>query len=211
MRDLRISVTTLEQFRLYLKDTFVTEESLLASIRGEFKPTRPMLLGTAFHAILETPNECRRGDGTYTAEGIVFPADVVEPCLEVFDRSGVFEVKLPKVYHVDGREMTVVAKADQLVGRESVENKTKWSAFYIDNYMDSYQWRFYLDIFEASRVKYNVFCISENAGGFRLNSIEQFSMYPYPALQRDCYNLLRHFVEFVDAKQLGSYLQPRAA
>ena len=203
---MRISVTTVEQFRLYQTADFVTEENLQASIRGEFKPTQFMRNGSAFHSILEAPERFKVERG-YSADGIFFPDDVVAPCLAVSPPGGVHEAKAVKVYDLRTGPVTVVAKADKLLGLRITERKTKWSGFNFDNYADAYQWRFYCDIFRPASVTYDVFCLDEQRDGFVLKSIESFTLYPYPAVHQDCVELLTQFVDYVNMRGLGSYLE----
>lgn len=203
---MRISVTTVEQFRLYETTDFVTEEKLQDSIKGVFVPTQFMRNGSAFHSILEAPEQFKVPRG-YTADGIFFPEDVVAPCLAVSPPGGVHEAKLTKVYELRSGPVTVVAKADKLQGSEIIERKTKWSPFNFDNYADAYQWRFYMDIFQPSSVTYDVFCLDDQRNGFVLKSIESFTLYPYPAVHQDCVALLTRFVDYVNLRGLGSYLE----
>lgn len=207
---MRISATLLESFRLLRDSDFVSAEELEQSIKGVFVPRREMELGTAFHEILENPERCRRADGSYAHEAIVFPADVVEPCLPIFDRSGLWEVKGTKDYVLSPHRepVRVVCKADQVVGSRGIENKTKWGPFDVDRYQDSFQWRFYLDVLGLSSITYNVFLLTEYAdGSFGHRGTETFTLYPYPELGRDCEALLREFVAYVERQGLGSYLE----
>lgn len=210
---MRISVTTIESYRLYLLDV-VSEADLLASIRGEFTPTREVNLGRALHSILEKPedHESSLYPGTYACDGITFPGAVVRECLTHVDPAGMFEVKATKEYRVGGRAVTVVAKVDQLCGLTIREHKTRWDTYEPDRYATSCQWRFYLDVFEALAVTYVVFLLSEYKDGeIGLRGIETLPLYPYPALHAECEDLVRGFVEYVTARGLESYLQPRVA
>lgn len=203
---MRISVTTVEQYRLYESKDFVTEEELQASIKGEFKGNALTRNGSAFHSILEAPEKFKVERG-YSADGIFFPEDVVAPCLAVSAPGGVHEAKLTKVYELPGGPVTVVAKADKLFGSNVRERKTKWSTFNFDNYAEAYQWRFYMDIFQPASVTYDVFCLDDQRDGFVLKSIESFTLYPYPAVHQDCVELLTRFVDYVNMRGLGSYLE----
>lgn len=211
---MRISATTLESFRLFLTGDWMPEEDLLATIRGEFVQTPKMLLGQAFGRCLEKPGKYRLDDGTYLVpvrfgeewREYVFTDAVMDPCLAIFDRRGVFEAKAKKEYG----EHLVVAKADQILGTRIIENKTKLSAFDFDRYAESYQWRFMVDMFEAAAVTYNVFCISEDAKGeVELKGIETFNLFPYADLHQDCCDLLARFVEYVKARGLEGVLHDR--
>lgn len=206
---MRISTTTLESFRLFTQpdQEWMSEDELVATIRGEFKPTDKVRLGGAFGRVLERPDDYRRDGGGYHCEGYDFDADVMQPALAIFDRRGVFEVKSTKRYgaHV------VVAMADQLLGAQLIENKTTLSTFDFDKYAASCQWRFMAEIFEPGFVTYNVFCLSESAvsGAVTLRGIETFNLYPYAELHNDCCDLLAQFVGYVTAKGLDGFLQER--
>lgn len=209
MQALRISTTTIESFRLLLTADWMTPERFMADI-VEFRQTPEMRAGKAFHQILETPDACRRSDGSYAHDGLVFPGSVVGPCLLTVDRSGPFEVKATKDYRIGGRDVTVVAKVDQLLGRRIREHKTKWSQFDIDSYAESCQWRFYCVVFDGARaVDYKVFRLSERANGYDLDGIEEFTVYPYPAMSADCAELLERFVSYIDANKLHAHFRPK--
>lgn len=219
--NLRISTTTLESYRLWSdpEQEWMPEEELLDTIKGVFKPNAKMLLGQAFGRAIEKADKYRRQDsqGDYYAVPVkdpvsgwkeyIFPGKVVNPCLEKFDRRGVFECKSTRIYG----GVTVVAKADQILGNVIIENKTKLSTFDFQRYQDSYQWRFMLDIFQAASVHYNVFCLDSDGTGdehdeIKLKGIEEFNLYPYPSLHDDCCELLTKFLGYVSARQLEPYL-----
>lgn len=200
---LRVSTTLIETFRKFRDTDYVSEADLVSSIKGEFVWKDEMKWGEAFHKILEKPEECREKDG-YAMNGYFFPADVVEPCLAVFNREGVFEAKLTQDFVIDGWLVTVVVKADQLVGAEGIENKTRWSTFDADPYMESFQWRFYTLIFKVLSITYNVFLLSRYKDEtFGLRGIERFTLYPYPKLEQDCRDILGEFVKYVKQRGYG--------
>ena len=216
---MRISVTTIEQFRRYVAG-ITSLGDLIEGIKGTFTPTAKMQLGTAAHAIIENPEAYKvyeniHGENSlemmYKCDDIYFPADAIEPCIGVMDYSGDFEVKTTKEYSVFGEPVTVVAKCDQLIGMMVIENKPKWSPFDYNGYYDSCQWRFYLDIFNVHGVRYNVFCMNNTQSrGIELNSIETFSMHDYVGLQDDITRLLSDFVYFIKQQNLEQYFQPKA-
>jgi len=201
---MRISVTTLESYRLWRdpEQDWMSEEELLDSIRGEFRPTRQVALGLAFGKILERPDRYRVAGGycvpDRTFGDLHFDDDVLDPALALIDRARtVFEAKAVGAYL--GHE--VVAKADQMVGGDLIETKTTWSGFRVEKYLDSVQWRFMADLFAVPRVTYQVFCLSESATGVvTLTDIERLPVYAYPGLRADCEDLVREFVAYLDLK-----------
>lgn len=204
---LRISTTLIETFRKYRDTDYVSEEELVSSIKGEFVWRDEMKWGEAFHKILEKPEEHREKDG-YARDGFFFPLEVVEPCLAVFNREGVFEAKHTQDFVIDGWLITVVVKADQLVGAEGIENKTKWGTFDPDQYIESFQWRYYTLILKVLSITYNVFLLSRYKDEtFGLRGIERFTLYPYPKLEEECRELLTEFVKYIKRRGYGHDLR----
>lgn len=206
---MRISTTTLESFRLFMdpEQDWMSEEQLIASIRGEFVPTHNVDVGLAFGKILETP-DAFRVPGGYRVGDIALGDDVMGPALALIDRPRtVFEAKAVGRYGAHD----VVCKADQMVGAHVTETKTTLSSFDFDKYAASCQWRFMLDIFKAPVCTYHVFCLFESAQNqvIELKSIETFNLYPYAALHQDCCNLVAQFEAYVDVKGLRRFLDER--
>lgn len=207
---MRVSATQLELFRLYRDpdQDWLTEAEVLASLRGEpFEPNERVRLGKAFDEILEHPDRFRVFGG-YKHGEFAFDDEVMNPCLDVFDRRGVFQVKATKVYG----DVTVSAVADQLIGARLVENKTTLSTFAFDKYEASYQWRFMAEVFVPAIVTYNVFCLGQDYNGYiSLRSIETFNLYPYPDLHADCVALVEEFRQYAHARGLVGTLTERQA
>lgn len=210
---MRISATTLESYRLFMQpdQEWMSEADLIASIRGEFRPNHKINLGSAFGLVLEDPDRYLVPGGfriTVNGEVFEFGRDVMEPCLAVIDRRGVFEAKAIKRYG----DCDVVSKADHLLGADLSEFKTTLSSFDAGKYMDSYQWRFMADSFQAKRITYHVFCLSEATNGvISLRSIESLPLYPYPDLHADCARLVEEFKGYCVARGLDGMLRARQA
>jgi hypothetical protein len=202
---MRISATTLESFRLYCDQEWMTEGELLATIKGLFVPTHNVQLGAAFGKVIERP-DVYRADSGYTCDGFNFGDDVMAPCFAVIDRRGLFEVKATKPYS----DCTIVAKTDHLLGARLSEFKTTLGSFDFDKYAASYQWRFMADIFQPVSITYHVFCLAEATNGvISLRGVESFQLYPYAELHQDCCDLLRRFCAYVRAKGLDGFLRER--
>jgi hypothetical protein len=211
---MRISCTTLESFRLFMEpeQEWMSEDDLLATVRGEFVGNHKVWLGQAFGAVIEHPSVYRVPGGFRVdslrgcPESFVFGEDVMEPVFELIADGTVFETKGVKRY---GRH-DVVAKADQMVGSHLIETKTTLGSFDFDKYAHSCQWRFMVDIFEPSKVTYHVFCLDESdTGVISLKGIETFDLYPYADVHNDCLNLVRAFETYVTAKGLAALLDAR--
>lgn len=206
---MRISTTTLESFRLFMHpdQEWMSEDELIASIKGVWQPTPKVLLGSAFGKVIADPWPYAVSGG-YRCDGLYFPSDVVEPCLQVTDPRGIYEAKATKQYG----DCTVVAKADHILGVQLSEYKTTLSTFDVEKYLASYQWRFMAEIFEPKVITYHVFCLSEDPSGrIGLRGIETFNVFPYPNLHEDCAALVRQFREYVTARGLDELLRARQA
>ncbi len=206
---LKIAVTTIEAFRNYQNGTIELED-FLKRVRGEFTPSRYIDLGSAFHDILENI-ELRyiKELNIFKAKnGLEFEYNIIAQCYEKIVSDAPFEVKITKIYDTGKENIEVVAKVDQLYGNYVIENKTCWGMFDFERYFGSCQWKFYLDIFEAERVFYNVFCLSDKKDGIELRNIEQFSFNAYPDLMDDLNELIKDLVEFIHAKNLEEFFAP---
>jgi hypothetical protein len=207
---MRISTTTLDSFRLWSQpdQDWMTEADLLASIRGEFVPTPPVLLGKAFGRVLEAPDQYYSDGlpGEYRCDGYVFPVDVMAPAMALMDPKGIYEAKATKDYG----DCTVVAMADQLSGARLIEHKTTLGTFDFDKYAASYQWRFMVDIFQPVSVTYHVFLVEETAPcHVGLRGIESFTLYPYAGLHEDCADLVRRFAAYARLRGVDGLLRER--
>lgn len=204
---MRISTTTLESFRLWREpeQDWMTEDDLVAQIRGEFQPTPITELGTAFDHVLNDPQK-HQVDGGYTSGLHFFPDLMMAPVLELLGRRGVSQVKHEKAYG----DCVIVAKADELIGVRCIENKTTTGQFNIDKYLESYQWRYLIDVFGVRMVTYRVFLLSDpEQGAIRLREIQSFNTFPYAELHYDCERLVREFATYARSRGLEAFLAER--
>lgn len=213
---MRISVTTLESFRLFCQpeNEWMTEAELIATIKGQFAGSHKVDIGQAFGRVLEHPDRYRvpgghrvpiRGTDRFIALG----DEVMAEPLALIEPGSVFEAKGLKSYN--GHD--VVAKADQMIGAHLIETKATLGSFDFHKYADGCQWRFMADIFRPRCITYRVFVLAEDedTGVIRLKSSESFNLYPYPGLHEDCAAIVSRFVEYVRWRGLASVLEQRQA
>lgn len=196
---MRVSTTTIEQFRLVQTTEWASEADLLARVRGELvPPTWQMRAGTAWHSVLDTPKRYQMESGDFWCDGHRFTfADVRTAAAWLGD--GVWEVKTTRDLMIDGETVTLVGVADKILGSEIDDNKTKFSAPDMQWYEGSFQWRAYLWLFGASSFRYNVFQFQEpdNTGFMDLRGIESVRFYPYAGLESDVLGWVMDFVWWV--------------
>lgn len=217
---LRISTTSIDLYNRFLCDEDFPEEVFINQLTKKSPPSKYMELGTAFHEILENPDEAmKRHENAYgeagdfmSSSGIVFPHMVIARCWNYIDYNHPFEIKLTKVYAVisefnpSGFEpVEVVGKIDQGKGEYVIEHKTCWTGFSYEKYAESLQWKFYLDIFEAQRCIYKVFELSDLAGGIALRNIHSFHFDWDDTIPRQIELILESFIKYIFSKNLQSY------
>lgn len=200
---MRVSATLLESWRLYQTQDWMTEASLIERIQGVLVPSPQMDLGTAWHAVLETPETCRVPGG-YRSGAYTFDDATLQPLFDRIDRRGVFEVKATT--ELDGH--TLVAQADLLAGATLHEFKTTLSTFDAEKYADSVQWRVMSLVFQPAQITYHVATLDDHGNSVvTLKSLDSLSLYPYAGLEQDVRDLLREFVAYVEGKGLAEYCQ----
>jgi hypothetical protein len=189
-----------------MEQDWMTEDELIATIKGEFKTTPAIELGMAFERVLEDPDKYQVPGG-FRCLGYEFSeTTMVKAFAAIPDRRGVWQAKAEKVYG----DCQVVAKADYLLGAALHEVKTTASSFDVERYIDSYQWRFMADIFEPTTIWYHVFPMDDHGNGVaEVRSVETFAVYPYSELHQDCVDLLHQFKSFVYTKGLDGVLRAR--
>lgn len=210
---MRVSATMLEGFRLYRDTDWKEEAELLAEIKGEFQPTPKMMLGRSGHCAMEGAQPKHEDSaGLHRCYGFRWARDTIAACRRSFQTGGVSEVKAERTLAVGKELVTLVGKADRLIGTEVVEHKFTLSQFDFDRYAESYQWRVYGVLFVPSAVLYTVYCVSEGRGDeapIELDEVHNIRLPLYPALSNDVQELLAEFVRYVDLRGLRPWLQPR--
>jgi hypothetical protein len=146
---IKISATQLESYRRFL-DGKITVEQFERSLLRLDPPNEMMQRGIEFHEMMQTdyPMEF---EGKFSTDCILNARN----CMDY--RSRVFEYKVRRQYRTKYGDISVTGVADQLLGLDVVEIKTKYSPITYDAYADSMQWRVYCELFGAKFVTYKVF------------------------------------------------------
>lgn len=220
-----IRVTQLETFRKYLAngeyDYYeITEQSVIDSISGKFKGNELTRIGTAFHSIVETgkPNYADPKEGCVIDvddHGVRFNAKQLQVALDYRNNfPGAFhEIRRYKDY---GRAI-VTGCADIVDGVELRDIKTKFSTPSDKDYMDSCQWCYYLDIFEADVFHFDLFVFEGyklKKHGYDVRGLElkrytpPITCYRYPDMTRDNIALVNMFMDWAEQRGLTHFLCP---
>lgn len=223
-KSLYFSLSKLEKYRRVALGltSFDTYEALVETLAGAFVPNHKTSYGNAFHAILESPARFVQNDGSY----LVTPADGVDGVIEehlfkpkdaqIIDqhRAAItpcsFEVSSKAVYQVAGRRVTVSLRADVLKGLTIRDTKTVFRKPEPQDYVDSLQWRVYLDALDCNRFVYDLFQVNETKSrGTELYEPVQIECVPYPGMRDDVLHWIAAFVKFCQDKGLVHYIESK--
>jgi len=205
---MRVSVTTLENFRRYMAglcwcaEECTCEASLIASIRGEFRPLPRMEAGSRFHKAIETC-DYTGFDGQSVVDALLL-ADygrVAEPLAE---HRGIHEGK----FTASIAGVLVVGKFDYLNRGVAYDWKTTDKSAGGD-YTDSLQWRMTLAALpEVTLFRYETFQLKAEEGKPTavkyLPPGQEFAR--YPALMQDCEQWVYQFRGYIAARGLSAFV-----
>lgn len=193
MDTLRVSATDIDALRRYLSPPEGMEielSDLLRQLRREEPPSEAMLAGSALHKLLET-----------TSDGELSEADI-DGYRFFFDMDGslslppVREMKATRDFRIGGCLVTLVGKVDAVSGRR-IEDHKFTSRYDAERFLTSYQWRIYLDIFDADEFRWNIFeGREEQEKRYVIRALHQLTMHRYPGMRDDIERVLSVFVDF---------------
>ncbi len=218
-----VRTTAIEAFRRYLangeNDYYeITEQSVIDSVTGVFEGNTYTRIGTAFHSVVQY------GEPSY--------ADPQGGCMiDVDDHAVRFneeQLKIalnyrdehPNAYHEfrgykDYGRAIVTGCADMIDGTEIRDIKTKYSTPSDSEYINSCQWRYYLDIFGADVFHFDLFVFhgyDKDKHGYDVRPLEltrhtpPITCYRYPEMHNDNLALLNQFMDWAEARGLTEYL-----
>lgn len=220
-----VRVTAIEAFRRYFANNEysryeITEQSVIDSISGEFKGNTYTKIGAAFHSIIEgeksgVQSELVEGGFKFDIDG----SDVflsIDQCKVALD----YRDEHPSAYHEfrgykDYGRAIVTGCADMIDGVEIRDIKTKYSTPSDADYINSCQWRYYLDIFGADVFHFDLFVFhgyDKEKHGYDVRGLEltrhtpPITCYRYPEMENDNLALLNQFMDWAEARGLTKYL-----
>lgn len=188
--NLRVSATDIDAYRRYRADEDMTLDEFVAQMRREFEPTPAMAAGTALHKALELAEP---GDfATLKANGHTFTVETIAR----LDLPDIREAKATKDYQVGPITVTLVGKVDAAVGNRIDDHKLT-SRFDAERFLNSYQWRLYLEIFSADIFRWNVFEGRETEPcNWTIFAFHPLVTYRYPKMGEDVEREVGLFAEF---------------
>jgi hypothetical protein len=188
-----VHVTQLEDFRIYQTTPDLDLGWLENRLFGAREVTDEMAAGTAFHAMMQEFDPAKDADGRL-GEGV---ASLSHGPYR-FDFNCAAEIELPTLREVGFSRLYsdqwVTARVDGVIGNRIIEYKTTQS-FDAQRYMESYQWRYYLDLSDCDEVVYQVFSIRPFGPPhcYSVREMHRMRQFRYPTMHDDCTRLVEEF------------------
>lgn len=220
-----IRVTAIEAFRRYLangdNDYYeITEQSVIDSVTGEFKGNEQTRIGTAFHKIVQDGDFNLDYNSGYHGYDINIDGNTVKFAMAQARVALDYRDEHPNAYHEfrgykDYGRAVVTGCADMIDGVEIRDIKTKYSTPSDADYINSCQWRYYLDIFGADVFHFDLFVFNgykKEKHGYDVRELEltrhtpPITCYRYPEIENDNLALLNQFMDWAEARGLTEYL-----
>lgn len=182
-------VSELDQMLWFGRLDDMTNEDLAARLRGQQPPNAKMKIGTAWHAILENPPSLN--------------FEAVEMDGYRFRIACDGEIALPQIREIRGTkqygDVTLSGGCDGITGNELTDHKLTFRPD-PENYLTSYQWRAYLDIFNADRFVYNLYHAKPDLDGvINIVDISTLPLYRYAGMVDDLMLGINDLVDFCRA------------
>jgi hypothetical protein len=176
---LRLSVTDLETWRYHKESETATLEDLVNQLLHREPPTPRMEAGKAFAKLFEHARHGILHDEEVDGWKFYFDLDA-EIALP-----SVRELKAEVVFETPSGPVTLVGKTDCFDG--AVHDQKLSDNFDAERYLDSLQWRSYLDMFRAKKFIYDVFVgkRDEEAKEVRIVDYHPLPFYAYPGIRDD--------------------------
>lgn len=218
----QIRVTQLEKFRRFRDDvsSYDTEDSVIETLSGVFKGNEYTQIGTAFHKIIEDGEALYIGNDEFKLQSdvtVFMNKQQVDIALSYRNSltDAFHEIRLDKNYHTPFFDANVTGCSDIIIGNIIHDIKTKYSTPQQQEYIDSCQWRFYLEIFELDQFVFDIFQLKGYDKEKHSLDVRQLTMIqhePIPCLrysemENDNQKLLNDFCEWIEFRKLHHLLK----
>lgn len=186
-----VSPSLLENYRLLRDTDWFTFEMFKERVEGVYAPSEDMDRGTALHAIMESPHHAivnhELDTLSHVVNGVpyVFDAEDVDGLRSYFNRKGMWEVPFINLYRIDGTLVQMRGRLDFIYGRSIIDLKTTDSDIDATKYMDSLQWKCYVDAVGADALTYVVARLVWDADRYRIRDKRAITMRTYDGITND--------------------------
>lgn len=184
------TVTDLDAMAWFRRLDDMTADELCQRLMRTGEANEKMLLGTAWHSILENPPA--DGFDTIEHDGFTFKIDCdAEICMPQ-----VREIRASKTYRVGGVDVTLSGGCDGIDGTEVTDHKLTFNPR-PENYTASFQWRSYLDIFNADSFRYYIYHGKQDGKVVTIRDVSTMRLHRYPDMVADVMRGIEDLLFFV--------------
>ena len=215
---LTIRTTTIESFRQLIEaddyddKPWINEDNVINNIKGvEFSNVKADY-GTFGHKVIEDSSKYATQTG-YQWKNFTFTDQQARPLLKHASEHPLWvrEVPLAKLYHTPQFDLIITGTTDCIEGMQLRDTKFKFSTFEVSDFLDSFQWRAYLDMVGLDTFIYDFFRVYgfesiEDCGKARIDECESMPVYRYDGMQSDLQDTINSFADFVTVKGLTGYM-----
>jgi hypothetical protein len=232
--------TTIESFREWINSgddddkPWVTEDGVISNIKGIETQNIKASFGSCGHCMIENPDKYRVDidpqpfttiasakdlmpyDGPeyyYQVKDFSFSIDQAKPMIKFRQEHPLMirEVALSKLYSTPSFDLIVTGTCDHLEGNIMRDTKFKFSSFDVQDFVDSFQWRNYLnsaemDIFWYDFFRVKNFSVMSDMAKARISECESMMVKRYSGMEADINAIIVEFMEFVIFKGLTEHL-----
>lgn len=185
-----LHVTDLDSMLWYRRIDGMTVDDMRARLLRTAEPKPEMLKGTAWHSVLENPPD---EIDSIEKDGFKFRMD----CDATLPLPQIREIRAYKIYPVGGQGVTLTGGCDGISGNVVMDHKLTFKPK-PETYFSSYQWRAYLDIFNADIFRYWIYSAREKAGEIVIHDISEMTMHRYPEMVPDLMRGILDLVQFCE-------------
>lgn len=197
--------------------TFDTEESLIQSIKGEYKGTSKTDIGHALHAIVE--GQFKFNHNNVIADGVRFTKEQALPVLRYRQKfqGMINEVPVVKIYPAGKTDIQISGRIDTFHGLSLRDAKFTFRPWEAESYIKSCQWKLYLDMTDADRFVYDIFKVNKFKDlpddlivpkNVEIEEPEQVECVRYSSMEADIAVILNEFADYIKFRNLEAYLKP---
>lgn len=212
MRTLKISPSVINNFSRYLDESleYETYERLIEKFEKPIETTEKMAFGTACHKLIENPEKYKvhqgyvvqndKREAMVIGETTNFSNKLAQPLVDFHYAHPrmVYEQRHRKVYMVKGYTVVMSMRIDGIEVGEVYDFKVSSSAPKVDEYMNSMQWKSYLDATELPVFKYQVFQHHGRKPNKIITAHDPVVIYSYPSLREEVEHMIELFITFLE-------------
>lgn len=213
-----IRVTAIEAFRQFLycqdedNEAWVNEPNVINTVMGIESTNVKADFGTAGHSIIENAPAFRTETG-YKVDKFVFTEAQVAPLMAFRADHPLMtrEIPLAKLYTTPFFDLIITGTCDHLEGNIVRDTKFKFGNFDVADFLDSVQWKLYLDMLGLNYFVYDFFKVSgfdklSDMAGSKIGKCESMPVQAYFGMDKDIQSILYDFAEWITFKKLQQYL-----